>query len=88
MLKLIAAVSATLIAGSAFAGASCTKHPKNEWLPEDQAQARIVEMGYKIKKFKVDGNCYEIYGWNKDGKKAEVYFDTKDLSIVKAEIGK
>lgn len=88
MLKLIATVSAALIAGSALASADCTKHPKNEWLPEAQAQAKITEMGYKIKKFKVSGECYEIYGWNKEGKKAEVYFDTKDLSIVKSEIGK
>jgi len=37
---------------------------------------------------KVDGNCYEIYGLDKDGNKAEVYFDTKTLAVVKAEIKK
>ena len=77
-----------LASGSAFAGAKCTKHPKAEWLPQEQARAKIESMGYKIRKFKVDGNCYEIYGANKDGKKAEVYFDTKTLEVVKAEIGK
>ena len=75
-----------LASGSAFAGAKCTKHPKAEWLPQDQA--KIESQGYKIRKFKVDGNCYEIYGENKEGKKAEVYFDTKTLEMVKAEIGK
>ncbi|WP_028455064.1 PepSY domain-containing protein [Chitinilyticum litopenaei] len=87
MKHLVLTLAATLIAGSAFAGAQCAKHPQKEWLPQDQAKAKITAMGYKIKKFKVDGDCYEIYGWNKDGKKAEVYFDTKDLSVVKAEIG-
>jgi hypothetical protein len=77
-----------LVSGSAFAAAKCTKHPKAEWLPQDQAKAKIEALGYKIRKFKVDGNCYEIYGENKDGKKAEVYFDTKTLEVVKAEIGK
>lgn len=77
-----------LVSGSAFAGAKCAKHPKTEWLPQDQAKSKIEAMGYKISKFKVDGNCYEIYGQNKDGKKAEVYFDTKTLEVVKAEIGK
>ena len=43
--------------------------------------------GYKIDKFKIDGNCYEIYG-SEDGKKVEIYFDTKTLDIVKSEIGK
>ena len=39
----------------------------------------------EIKKFKIDGNCYEIYGLNKEGKKVEIYFDMKTLGIVKAE---
>jgi len=76
-----------LASGSAFAGANCPKNGKNEWIPEADAKAKIAAQGYNIKKFKVDGNCYEIYG-TKDGKKAEVYFDTKTLNIVKAEIEK
>jgi hypothetical protein len=73
---------------SAFAGAKCENHPKSEWMSEADAKAKIEAQGYKIRKFKVDGNCYEIYGTNKDNKKAEVYFDTKTLAVVKAEIQK
>jgi hypothetical protein len=73
---------------NAFASANCPKYPKTEWMSEADAKARIAEQGYTIKKFKVDGNCYEIYGTNKEGKRAEVYFDVKTLNIVKAEIGK
>lgn len=77
------------IAGApAFAGANCTKYPKAEWTPQAEAKAKIESMGYKIRKFKIDGNCYEIYGHNKEGKKAEVYFDAKTLAVVKAEIEK
>ena len=72
----------------AFAAANCPKYAKNEWMSEAEAKAKIESMGYKIDKFKVDGNCYEIYGVNKEGKKAEVYFDAKTLSIIKAEIRK
>ena len=85
VMMLLAMVS---LSGSAFAGANCEKHAKNEWLSEADAKAKIEAQGYKISKFKIDGNCYEIYGTNKDGKKAEVYFDTKTLAVVKAEIGK
>jgi hypothetical protein len=79
---------AVLFSGYAFAGADCARHPKSEWMSEADAKARIAAQGYKISKFKVDGNCYEIYGTNKEGKKAEVYFDTKTLTVVKAEIAK
>ena len=52
-------------------------------MAEADAKAKVAEMGYKIKSFEVTGNCYEMYGFDKDGKKAEVYFDAKTLDIVK-----
>ena len=61
----------------------CPAYPKDQWMAEADAQAKINALGYKVKTFKVTGNCYEIYGFDKTGKKAEVYFDAKDLSIVK-----
>ena len=77
-----------LACAPAFAAANCPQYPKAEWMPQDQAKAKIEAMGYKIDKFKIDGNCYEIYGVNKEGKKAEVYFDAKTLNVIKAEIRK
>ena len=82
------AVCATLVPATAFAGANCKANPKAEWLSEADAKSRIEAQGYKISKFKIDGNCYEIYGTNKDGKKVEIYYDTKSLDVVKAEIEK
>ncbi|MGM9487453.1 PepSY domain-containing protein [Ideonella sp. YS5] len=73
---------------TASAKADCTAHPKAEWMSEADAKAKIVAQGYTINKFKVDGHCYEIYGKNKDGKKVEIYFDTKTLDVVKSEIEK
>lgn len=87
-MKIAIALVLFIAGGPAFAGANCTKHPKAEWMPQAEAKAKIESMGYKIRKFKVDGNCYEIYGHNKEGKKAEVYFDAKTLAVVKAEIEK
>ena len=42
--------------------------------------------GYKIKKFKTNGDCYEIYGWDKAGKKVEIYFDMKTGKPLKSEV--
>ncbi len=82
----LAAVVAATLPTAAFAGANCKANPKAEWMSEADAQAKIAAQGYKIDKFKIDGNCYEIYGSNKDGKKVEIYFDTKTLEVVKAEV--
>ena len=86
MKKLIlatAALSAVSLTSGAFASASCPAYPKAERMSEADAKAKIEGMGYQIKKFKVSDNCYEIYGRDKAGKKAEIYFDAKSLDIVK-----
>jgi len=88
-LALILSVSSlysVLGAPAALAGADCAAHPKSEWISEADMKKRLVEQGYEIKKFKIDGNCYEIYGKNKEGKKVEIYFDTKTGDIVKSHI--
>lgn len=74
--------------GVALAKADCKPYPKSEWMKEADAKAKIEAQGYTINKFKVDGNCYEIYGKNKEGKKVEIYYDAKTLEPVKTEIEK
>lgn len=81
----LASIASLSFSTSAFAAADCKKHPKEEWIKEADMKQRLEEQGYKIKKFKIDGNCYEIYGHDKAGKKVEIYFDTKDGSVVKSE---
>ena len=86
-IALVAAAAAIAsFSGGAFAKADCKAYPKAEWMKEADAKAKIESQGYKIDKFKVDGNCYEIYGSNKDGKKVEIYYDAKTLEPVKTEI--
>ena len=75
----------SLLSLQALASADCPVYPKAEWAAEETLKQALADEGYQIKKFKVDGNCYEMYGLNKDGKKVEIYFDTKTLAIIKAE---
>ena len=86
MLKILALSLALGFSGAAFTKADCTAHPKSEWMKESDAKAQLESQGYKIRKFKVDGNCYEIYGHDKNGKKVEIYYDTKTLAVVKSEV--
>jgi len=66
----------------------CSSASKEEWMKEADAKAKIEGDGYKIKSFKISGDCHEIYSGNKDGKKIEIYYDTKTLAPVKSEIEK
>lgn len=79
--------STALISTAAIAGPQCTTTDKSEWLDQAQFQEDLKAQGYEIKLFKVtDGNCYEIYGWNKEKQKVEIYFDPVTGKSVKEEI--
>lgn len=72
--------------GVALADADCPQAPKDKWLSEADMKKKVADLGYTANVFKVSGNCYEIYGKNKDGKEVEVYFNPVDGSIVKEEV--
>jgi hypothetical protein len=82
----IALAAIAAIPSLALAGPSCTTEPKSKWMSQEAMKAKIDAAGYKVKTFQVTGNCYEIYGKNKDGKRAEVYFNPISGDIVKSEI--
>lgn len=85
-LRAAALTTALLCSTAAWAGPDCTTEPKDKWLSEDAMRAKILELGYKIDVFKVEDSCYEIYGYNKDGKMVEVYFNPVSAEIVEEEI--
>ena len=86
-LSLILA-AAVVVPLAAQASPNCTSEAKDKWMSEDAMKAKVATLGYeRIKTFKVSGNCYEIYGYTKDGKKAEVYFNPVNGDVVKSEIG-
>lgn len=88
MLKALAISSFVVVAGAtaALADADCPDAPKDTWMSEDAMKKKVDDLGYTYDIFKVSGNCYEIYGKNKDGKDVEVYFNPVDGSIVKEEV--
>lgn len=87
MKKSLIIASVFIMSGSAFAKTECTNEPKDKWQDQAKFQQSLKDQGYKINRFQVtDGNCYEIYGFSKDKKKVEIYFNPVDGKIVKEEI--
>jgi hypothetical protein len=80
-----------LMSQAALAGADCAEYAESERMSVLDLQKKIVnEYGFAIKKFKVDDNCYEIYGWESlasgEEQRVEVYFDMATGAIVKKEV--
>jgi hypothetical protein len=71
----------------ALAGPQCTTEPRAQWQDPQAFQDQLKAQGYEISKFKItDGNCYEIYGFDKDKRKVEIYHDPVSGKAVKTEI--
>lgn len=87
VLKGIVASSLLAVSVAALAGPTCTEAPQEEWMSEEAMQQQIADMGYEVKEFKTtDGSCYEIYGWDDQERRVEIYFNPVDGSIVEQEV--
>tara|TARA_R110000772_G_scaffold68688_14_gene152179 strand:- start:30 stop:341 length:312 start_codon:yes stop_codon:yes gene_type:complete len=52
----------------------CEAGPESGWVSRADLEANLVNKGWKIKKSKVDGGCYEVYGTTPEGDRVEAYF--------------
>ncbi len=67
----------------------CTTAPRSEWLPQDEMKLLAEHRGYRIKTFKLaKGDCYEIYGFDKEGRIVEAYFNPVTSRLVRQNIAK
>lgn len=58
----------------------CTKLAKASWKPTAEAEAKAKDAGYEVRRTKIEGSCYEVYGV-KDGKTFELFYSPDDLSL-------
>ncbi len=56
----------------------CTKLDKASWKPAGDAEAKAL--GYEVRRSKIEGSCYEVYGV-KEGKLFELFYSPEDLSL-------
>ena len=86
MKTLLTVMGVALLTSSvAHAKKSCTDLPKSKWMSTEEFKKQKEAEGYKIRKFKQPGTCYEIYGTDKNGRDIEIYFNPVDGSIVKSK---
>jgi len=86
MWKLIPFAAALASANLAFADTQCTRAEKSTWQQESTFRSTLKQQGYRITKFRVTpGNCYEIYGFNPQSDRVELYFHPVTFALVKAE---
>jgi hypothetical protein len=81
--KSILVLSIGVFAGSAALAdgyKDCTKIKKDSWKPASEAEAKAKAAGYEIRRTKIEGSCYEVYGV-KEGKLYELFYSPEDLTL-------
>lgn len=63
----------------------CQKHPRSERMSVNAIQKNLVNQGYEIHDFEYDNHCYQMEGRDPQGKKVEIYLDSKSGKIVHSE---
>lgn len=86
-MKLLAALILSLATSAAFAhgNVSCPAVPKEEKKPQMELQKKLEGEGWKVRQVKNFNGCYEVYGFDGQGKKAEAFFNPKTFERVYPE---
>ncbi|MBK7160996.1 MAG: PepSY domain-containing protein [Sphingomonadales bacterium] len=77
----VAAAAAVLSSApvSATGVMKCNAGPQSGWKTQDALKAKLVKEGWTVRKSKVDGGCYEVYGTTPEGDRVEAYFHPVSL---------
>ncbi len=59
---------------SATGAIKCKAGPVTSWKTQNVLKAKLVKEGWTVRKSKVDGGCYEVYGTTPEGDRVEAYF--------------
>jgi hypothetical protein len=62
--------------------ATCDSGAKESWQPQEKLEKSLTDKGWKVRRIKVDGGCYEVYALNDKGEKVEAYFHPQTLAPV------
>lgn len=85
MKSIVIASFLAALSAAAVAGPTCNV-PQDKWMKEADFKKGLEQQGYQIKQFKVTkGQCYEIYGFDKAGKKVEIYFDPSNGKVLETK---
>ena len=84
--SLIVAMAMLPVGGALATGKmTCESGDKSTWKSKDALREKITADGWKVRRVKVDGGCYEVYGKDPEGRRVEAYFDPLTLEKLLVE---
>ena len=73
-LAALATIACASVPASATGVITCKAGPVSGWKSEKALSEKLTKEGWTVRKSKVDGGCYEVYGATPEGDRVEAYF--------------
>ena len=67
-------LSAVSMQSHATGRMTCEPVDKAKWIDEAVLEEKLVSEGWSVRRMKVDGGCWEVYGTTPKGERVEAYF--------------
>jgi hypothetical protein len=77
-LALVAAIALVGVS-PALANGKCSFAPKSKWQPKEALQRQLESDGYNVRRIKIEGGCYEVYAFDKEGNRANMAYNAETL---------
>jgi len=61
---------------------TCDSGPRSGWKTQDELKKSLAQRGWKVRRIKEDGGCWEVYAINDKGQRVEAYFHPVTLKNV------
>jgi hypothetical protein len=78
----VLALAATLASPAAATGKMKCDAPQKSWKSIAALQTSLKRDGWQVRKAKVDGGCYEVYGTDPQGRRVEAYFHPVSFKLL------
>ena len=73
-LAAVATIAFATVPASATGAITCKSGPVSGWKSQKALTDKLTKEGWTVRKSKVDGGCYEVYGTTPEGDRVEAYF--------------
>jgi hypothetical protein len=85
-LAAVATIAFASVPASATGVIKCDAGPASGWKSQEALTDKLTKEGWTVRKAKVDGGCYEVYGTTPEGDRVEAYFHP--VTLEKLYVGR
>jgi hypothetical protein len=91
-MKTIILASALVLAGFASQAMAedspnCGNAPQDKWMSKEALTDKVKADGIEVRRIKIEGSCYEVYGIDAKGAKIERLFNPETGAVIGDEEG-